>query len=501
MKVCPTAAAIQSHVAPIVLQLAEFVALEVRKCVQNGRGDVGAFEREVQGRLDSMGAVLVGELLKSLDLECPVVTEEGVLYKCVTSGPKTFLTLFGPVEVEHHRYRPSGRNSPSVSLIEERAGIVNGYFTPEAARMALLLLADSTVRDASRICGEIGMAVSATSLQRLLIEISSKWEEDRECNEEQLQCESEFLSKAAVKNSAVKNPAVVCLSMDGVMAPMRADAAAKLESKASGSKASWSKSSGPKSSGPKSSGCYRELGCGTVTLYDGAGERLKSLYHGRMPEPRKATLTSQLQGEMLHIQKEQPGLRRVYLCDGAEVNWRNAELVEAEMKKKEARLGQTSPESICIVDFYHACEHLKRAADAIHGEGTDAGRNFYTERKMWLYRFNGGVQQLCRSLHYYLGRAKAERKKKIQAELTYFENQAARMDYIEYRNKNLPIGSGVVEAACKTLVTSRMKRSGMLWSQEGGQAVLNVRAWTGSGRFDAAVRLMTQPRAFYPIAH
>ena len=49
------------------------------------------------------------------------------------------------------------------------------------------------------------------------------------------------------------------------------------------------------------------------------------------------------------------------------------------------------------------------------------------------------------------------------------------MDYAEYRRQNLPIGSGVVEAACKTVVGHRLKRSGMRWSLEGGQSILNLR--------------------------
>ena len=59
------------------------------------------------------------------------------------------------------------------------------------------------------------------------------------------------------------------------------------------------------------------------------------------------------------------------------------------------------------------------------------------------------------------------------------------MTYAEFRNRGLPIGSGVVEAACKTLVKQRMGRSGMRWSRQGGQPVLTLRAYVRSGRWDA----------------
>ena len=64
------------------------------------------------------------------------------------------------------------------------------------------------------------------------------------------------------------------------------------------------------------------------------------------------------------------------------------------------------------------------------------------------------------------------------------------MDYAGAAKRGLPIGSGVVEAACKTLVTERLKRSGMRWREAGGQAILTVRGWVQSGRFEAAWTLL-----------
>ena len=65
------------------------------------------------------------------------------------------------------------------------------------------------------------------------------------------------------------------------------------------------------------------------------------------------------------------------------------------------------------------------------------------------------------------------------------------MRYHEFAAEGLPIGSGVVEAACKTLVTQWMKQSGMRWDEAGGQAILTVRGWTQSGdRFDRAWALL-----------
>ena len=65
------------------------------------------------------------------------------------------------------------------------------------------------------------------------------------------------------------------------------------------------------------------------------------------------------------------------------------------------------------------------------------------------------------------------------------------MQYAAAKAHNLPIGSGVVEAACKTLATQRLKRSGMRWRHPGGQAILTFRALAQSDRFDAAWSLLS----------
>ena len=77
-------------------------------------------------------------------------------------------------------------------------------------------------------------------------------------------------------------------------------------------------------------------------------------------------------------------------------------------------------------------------------------------------------------------------------ELAYFRKHRKRMRYMELQSKGLMIGSGVVEAACKTLVTQRLKQSGMRWSVSGAQAILPPRGWDQSDRFDEAWALIAE---------
>jgi hypothetical protein len=96
---------------------------------------------------------------------------------------------------------------------------------------------------------------------------------------------------------------------------------------------------------------------------------------------------------------------------------------------------------------------------------------------------------LIRALDYL--HRKHPRSARVTKELAYFRNNRHRMRYREFKAEGLPIGSGVVEAACKTLVTQRLKQSGMRWEEQGGQAILTVRGWTQSGdRFERAWALL-----------
>ena len=75
--------------------------------------------------------------------------------------------------------------------------------------------------------------------------------------------------------------------------------------------------------------------------------------------------------------------------------------------------------------------------------------------------------------------------------MTYFRNQRHRMHYAEYLRDSLPIASGVIEASCKTLVTQRMKQSGMAWTHTGGQAILTLRSLIQSERWQPAWELLS----------
>jgi hypothetical protein len=344
--------------------------------------------------------------------------------------------------------------------LELRAGIIAGYWTPRAARQAAFAMAHLTPGDSEALFAELGgMQPSRPSLDRLPKELSAHWEVHRQ------EWETDLRARETVPSEAT----VMAVSVDGVTVRMKHDQRQVKRDQP-----------GKHASGPAG---QREAGCGTVVLYDAEGERLQTIRYGRMPEWRKATLQQQLETEAASILALQPDLKRVLLADGAEPNW-------SLLSEVDQACGPASQPSVEIVDFYHACDHLKEGCDAAWGESTPRSKAEFERLKMLLKEDEHGVDRTLRMLKYHRGRAQGNRRKRLETQLTYFRNQQQRMHYAEYLHQGLPIASGVIEASCKTLVTQRMKQSGMAWTQTGGQAILTLRSLIQSDRWHPAWELL-----------
>jgi len=218
-------------------------------------------------------------------------------------------------------------------------------------------------------------------------------------------------------------------------------------------------------------------------LYDSEGERLQTVRYGRMPEGQKITLQQQLETEVASILTIRPDLKRVLLSDGARDNWRLLREVD--------QAGGLPPQpSVEIVDFYHACDHLKEGCDTAWGESTPRSKAEFERLKTLLKEDDDGAMRVMRVLKYHYGRARGRKRERLRTQLTYFRNQRHRMCYAEYIRQGLPIASGVMEASCKTLVTQRLKQSGMSWTLAGGQAILTLRSLIQSDRWQPAWELL-----------
>lgn len=161
--------------------------------------------------------------------------------------------------------------------------------------------------------------------------------------------------------------------------------------------------------------------------------------------------------------------RVVLLGDGAEWIWKH--------------VGELLKEAVCIVDWYHALQHVWACARLLHGEGTPAAAAWVKSYETLLW--DGQVRAILQKLRNESARARSPtRRAALQSLITYVENQDDRLAYDRFRAAGLDIGSGRVEAACKHVVALRMKRCGMRWSKSGSQNVLSLRAAQLSGDWD-----------------
>lgn len=445
--------------SPAAKKLAEFLRKRQGNCNLE-LSDFERFESELHEQITALECELVSEELARYDVAAEEVEVAGVVYHHTLTSSETYLSAAGLVTVTRNLYRPAGRGSRSICPLELQAGIINGYFTPRAARQAGFVMAQLTSGESEALFDEFeNMRPSRSSLDRLPKALSPHWESQRSKWEAALR-EQETVPAVA---------AVVAISVDGVMAPIKG-----------GDKSDKQTQPGKHASGPTG---YKEVGCGTVVLYDDQTERLQTVRYARMPESKKVTLQQQLENEVASILALRPDLLRIHLADGAKDNWRL-------LNELEVRMPKPAQPPIEILDFYHACDHLKNACDAAWGESTAEGKAQFERLKTLLKEADDGAERVISSLRYQRDRARANKRKRLQAELTYFRNQRHRMRYAEYIRQGLPIASGVMEASCKTLVTQRLKRSGMAWAMPGGQAILTLRSLIQSNRWRPAWELL-----------
>jgi len=141
---------------------------------------------------------------------------------------------------------------------------------------------------------------------------------------------------------------------------------------------------------------------------------------------------------------------------------------------------QHFPNAVQIVDFYHAREHLETLGKKIY-PGDQTARETFSRETVGNLR-QGNIPEVIEKLNAL--DLKGKLKKERDREVKYFTKNKDRMRYREFREAGLFIGSGVVEAGCKTVIAQRLKQSGMRWSVRGADSIISLRCRIKSGRFE-----------------
>jgi hypothetical protein len=305
---------------------------------------------------------------------------------------------------------------------------VGGYpITPEAGRLALAEAAERSYEaSVEHLRAEHAVALSKRTLENMMHSVGTHW-----LSEDRQQWEDHRTLVRPIE--AAMAPEVCCVYADGAMSHV--------------------------------DGAWHEVRVGRVHSKAGAVDLKSSI--ARLCDVEE--FGDQLLTRALALGYGKATVR-AFIADGAPWLWN---LVEKRFTK-----------AIQILDFYHVCEHVCFCANTFFGEGSDEATRWAWHMKGLLRA--GLVDESLREIAALRpGRShdKAEAKRLLRG---YLENNRQRMDYPRYEALGLPIGSGEVEAQCKTLVQARCKQSGMRWGRRGIEAILRVRCGLQDGRFERA---------------
>lgn len=351
--------------------------------------------------------------------------------KRIGRRPLEVATLFGPVRVERDYYLgEEGGHCPADAALG-----LEGSATPALARLLSRAAAQQPYGAASRDLAEYGaIRVDERQIQRVLQHLAPAVEP--------------WLATLPDSRKAVP---ILYVSCDGTGTPMRPEAL-----------------HGRKGKQPDGTARTREVKLGAVFTQhrtDAEGHPVRdyqsTTYVGGYAPAAEFSLALRAEARRRGVGS---AAQVVFLSDGAA--W-------AEDIAPTCFAGCVS-----ILDFYHACERLQKLAEA--WGGADPKAQVSRWKKLLL---QDGIARVITQAQELLARG-CQSPEPAQEHLGFLRRHQARMQYGTYRKNGWFIGSGVIEAGCKTVVGCRLKQSGMFWSEPGAASVLNFRTLLLSHRFD-----------------
>ncbi len=407
-------------------------------------------ENEMHDCLRQLGRKLIGWLYSRLEPEIQempgTIKHHDKTYRRLAEKTQRtdILTRFGKISLVRGRYR-RGRSGPTIFPLEMILGIENG-FTPAAADLVGKQFAEtgsSQGRTLAMIGDRMGEKIGAEKLRKLIVTLAGGLEPFRE--EAQVEKLMDLIADAKKK----KQTPVLTVSRDGVALGL----------------APWS---------------FFEMASVACVSVLAGGKRLGTVYLGCTPETNQKTLSTQLTSLLTatvrRCGKAAPEI--VYVTDAGKIEtayWKNTlrKFFVDGVRIKVTR----------VVDYYHAAERLTKIADALKFGRDKSKRGEWLEHARKLLLEPGGHGRVLRSIAkmrqlYGYKSSKADNAEKAEK---YLRRYRRFMDYAGMKDRDYPIGSGVVESACKQVVSERMKLSGMRWLRDGGQRTMTLRCLLLSG--------------------
>jgi hypothetical protein len=398
--------------------------------------------------------------------------ECGHRQRLVGMRPKQLLTLLGKVSVHRAYYQcliaeeeESVGCSHGQAPFDEVWGIKDGRTSPGVQKLLGKLAARMTRTSAvETFTNLLPLPMSERQALNLIQPVGEALKEQEEIGIQTIFEQVDHKETQASEQSTVPGLPIrrLYIETDGVIARMRRGSVPMEEAETK-----------------RKGDVYREIKVGAVFEGIPARERSELVPGVFLDEPGPIKyvarrLSAEEFGPFLYALARQCGLDRalevVVLGDGA--HWIRR-LVEHHF-----------PNAIHIVDLYHAKEHVWNVANTVYGHGTKPGAAFAFEANDLLS--HGKVEQLIELIEKLppLPAETGTARSVLETEADYFRSNAERMRYSAFRAKGMHIGSGIAEAACKTVVSTRTKRSGMRWTPDGLDALLALRTTVLNQSYD-----------------
>jgi hypothetical protein len=412
------------------------------------------FENRLEQLLRALGRVIVEWVYNSLEPNdpeamLPHLHFAGTWYRRRKKSPnRSIATLFGTITLWRFLYQPIEGIEPSIFPLEIRLGIEARNATPALGERVVAWASECTQNTVlSLLERDHGVAWSVATLRAVTAALSAAM-----APHSHAACVAQLLAwlKQADASTGSRKP-VLAAGRDGVFVPIRDQDA------------------------------YREAATATISVHDRAGQRLGTIYLGRMPEPGQGTLSDQVTALIRDVLTSWSGPlpRLAYITDAGHHPTTYYEEVLKRMENPH-RPGELL-EWEWVVDYWHACQYIHQMAVELFGE-TREGYAWARKMCRWLKsKPHGAFRVLHSAAALRSRRGLAGSKEKFETAYNYLAKRLPHLGYRRYRQCHLPIGSGVTEAACKTVFTQRLKQAGMTWSIEGGQLIVDLRVLRLSG--------------------
>jgi hypothetical protein len=433
------------------------------------------FEQQLQRHLREMGRQVVQHTYNALEPHDALVLPRHIRFEgtCYTrlgrKTPQQVWSLFGQVCLRRVGYRSTSKNGePTLFPLAPSLGLIHGASPALASHAGRLFssagMTQSQTRE--RLRADCGVGWGVKKLRQFLAELAQRLTPQQHNSQKARLLE--LLAQAHASKG--KYEPVLGVGRDGICLGIRV----------------------------KKGSVFEVATTATLSVYDRSGQRLGTVYQAYAPQAEQTRmsqeLTRLLRGVLAAWQGPLP--RLCYVTDAGKSETRYYRRVLAVMRHPRTR---QRLKWVRVVDYYHASQRVWSMAECLFGAGRQ-GPSLAVKMLKWLL-LPGGVNRVLHSAtaHRWRLDLRGKKKQEFDKAYNYLRRRMKYLRYAEYRSQGMPVGSGVTEAACKTVYTQRLKLSGMRWGAApsrndgvGAQTVLDLRVLLLSEVWDHAFLMMLQ---------